>query len=98
MKIVAESQPVKTAISRRSVPNGDAKITPMIVEPADDSSNKNDNDIETTKSPADDKKVGPSGRRGKSQRGKRMLRQKRRSTGVVNKEDLEDIEPTETVS
>ena len=82
--------------ARRSAPNGDAKIAPMIVEPTDDS--KNDLDDDTSKSASEEKKVGPSGRRGKGQRGKRMLRQKRRSTGVVNKEDLEDIEPTNTVS
>jgi len=68
----------------------------MIVEPADDS--KNDLNDDTTKTASDEKKVSPSARRTKGQRGKRMLRQKRRSTGVVNKEDLEDMEPTDTVS
>ncbi|XP_076809809.1 uncharacterized protein LOC143452635 isoform X3 [Clavelina lepadiformis] len=39
-------------------------------------------------SPPETKKSGPSARRGKIQREKRMLRQKRRSTGVVNPKDI----------
>ena len=90
---MAESPAVRSS-SRRSLPNGEAKITPLIVEPDP----CNNDDGESNKSATEEKKVSPSARRGKSQRNKRMLRQKRRSTGVVNKEDLEDLEPTDAVS
>ena len=43
-------------------------------------------------SPPEIRKSGPSARRGKMQREKRQLRQKRRSTGVVNKKDVEESE------
>ena len=64
-----------------------------MVEPAEEVNNQ-----ETDKSAAEEKKASSNTRRGKAQRSKRQLRQKRRSTGVVNKEDLEEIDQTDTVS
>jgi len=52
---------------------------------------------EITDSPPETRKIGPSARRGKNQREKRQLRQKRRSTGVVNKKDVEESENTGAV-
>nr|XP_002130071.1 PRKC apoptosis WT1 regulator protein-like [Ciona intestinalis] len=75
-EIVVTSAPVKV----RSNQNGDVKQSepPVQTEQTD-----------TSTSPQE-KKSGPSARRGKQQREKRMLRQKRRSTGVVSLKDIQN--------
>jgi len=72
------------AISRKFV-NGEVRQSP-----SQDSSNPTSADAGDSGAPM--KKAGPSARRGKIQREKRMLRQKRRSTGVVNIKDVEGDE------
>ena len=77
-------------MTSRGPQNGDAKQVDLL---SPDSA-----DMEEPSSPPENRKSGPSARRGKKQREKRMFRQKRRSTGVVNKKDVEESEKLDKVS
>lgn len=72
-------------------------LTPTRIEPVPAILNNSESRLEDGEISPDDKKVSPSSKRGKSQRSRRMIRQKRRSTGVVNKEDLEELDQINSV-
>ena len=84
--------------SRRGMPNGDLKTSPTVIEPSSVVINNHKKSPSEEVSSPDNKKASSTSKHGKSQRGKRMIRQKRRSTGVVNKEDLDELDGINSVS
>ena len=90
--IDSSGRPIVTLTTSSSSPvvNGDSKLT---TEPAPVSKALK----EELDSPPQVRKSAAGARRGKIQREKRMLRQKRRSTGVVNIKDVEDSEKSDAV-